>query len=157
VDEALPEKEREQLARDNPDFAPLLDAMSSGEQPIKLFAFDPEAQRSFATNVNVVAVDLPSGTTLEQFVAANEADIEAFGGRVGEIESKAAQLPSGPARSLAYGVRLTTGGSERTIATLQYLLVGGDKGYVVTFSTLPDLSERYDPVFDRTIRSLRLR
>jgi hypothetical protein len=157
VDEALPERERKQLAQDNPDFAPLLDAMSSGEQPIKLFAFDPEAQRGFATNVNVVAVDLPSGTTLEQFVAANEADIKGFGGRVGEIESKAAELPSGAARSLEYGVRLTTGGSERTVATLQYLLVGGDKGYVVTFSTLPDLSERYDPVFDRTIRSLRLR
>jgi hypothetical protein len=26
----------------------------------------------------------------------------------------------------------------------------------VTFSTLPDLSERYDPIFDRTIRSLSL-
>src|ERR687897_2045366 len=45
VDEALPEEEREQLARDNPDFAPLLDAMFSGRQPIKLFAFDPEAER----------------------------------------------------------------------------------------------------------------
>jgi hypothetical protein len=156
VDEALPEQEREQLARDNPDFAPLLDALSSGDQPIKLFAFDPEVQRGFATNVNVVAVDLPSGVTLEDFVAGNHADIEGFSGRVGPIESKATQLPGGPARSLAYGIRVTTGGSERIVATLQYLVVGKGKGYVVTFSTLPDLTERYEPVFDRTVRSLGL-
>jgi hypothetical protein len=106
--------------------------------------------------VNVVAVDLPPDARLEDFVAANKADIEGFSGRVGEIESKAVELPSGPARSLAYGVRVTTGGSERTVATLQYLLVGEDKGYVVTFSTLPELSERYEPVFERTVRSLSL-
>ena len=156
VDEALPEGEREQLSRENPDFAPLLEAISSGEQPIKLFAFDPDVQDAFATNVNVVAVDLPSGTTLAQFVEANKADIEAFGARVGAMESAPAQLPSGPAERLAYRLRLTTGGRRQTVATLQYLLVGGDKGYVVTFSTLPDLSDRYGPVFDRTIRSLSL-
>ncbi|MEX0674423.1 MAG: hypothetical protein WD067_06585 [Gaiellaceae bacterium] len=156
VDEALPEADREELARDNPELAPLLEAIVSGEQPIKLFAFDPEVEDRFATNVNVLAVDLPSDVGLEDFVAANEADIEGFGGRVGPIASEAADLRSGPARRLTYRVRVTSEGRERTVATLQYVLVGDGKGYVVTFSTLPNLSGRYGPTFDRIVRSLRV-
>jgi hypothetical protein len=157
VDEALPEAERRQLARDNPEFAPLLEAIGSDAQPIKLIAFDPEVQEAFATNVNVVVVPLPSGTSLREFVAANLADIRGFSGRVGQLRSRPAQLPSGAAHRLEYGLRLTAGGRRFTAATLQYLVVGPDRGYVVTFTTLPELSDRYSPTFDRTIRSLRLR
>jgi hypothetical protein len=156
VDEALPEADREELARDNPELAPMLEAIVSGDQPIKLFAFDPEVEDRFATNVNILAVDLPADVGLDEFVTANEADIEGFSGRVGPIASEAADLPSGPARRLTYRIRVTTEGSERAVATLQYLLVGDAKGYVVTFSTLPSLSGRYDPTFDRIVRSLRV-
>jgi hypothetical protein len=157
VDEALPDDERRQLARDNPEFAPLLEAIGSDAQPIKLFAFDPEIREAFATNVNVVVVPLPSGTSLQEFVAANQADIRRFSGRVGPLRSKPARLPSGAARRLEYRLRLTAGGRRFTVATLQYLVAGSDRGYVVTFSTLPKLSGRYGPTFRRTIESLRLR
>jgi hypothetical protein len=156
VDEALPEADREELARDNPELAPLFEAIVSGDQPIKLFAFDPEVEDRFATNVNVLAIDLPSDVGLEDFAAANEADIENFSGRVGPVASETADLPSGPARRLTYRVRVTTEGRERTVATLQYFVVGDGKGYVVTFSTLPNLSDRYEPTFDRIVRSLRV-
>lgn len=156
VDEALPEGERRQLARDNPEFAPLLEAIGSEAQPIKLIAFDPEVHEAFATNVNVVVVPLPSGTSLQDFVAANQADIRHFSGRVGPLRSKPARLPIGAAHRLEYRLRLTAGGRRFTAATLQYLVVGPDRGYVVTFTTLPELSDRYSPTFDRTIRALRL-
>jgi hypothetical protein len=157
VEEALPEAEEERIARENPEFAPLLEGVSSGEGPIKLFAFDPAVHERFATNVNVVAVGLPANATLEQFIRVNENQIKTFGGRASGVESKPARLPAGPARRLAYRLRLTTEGRERTVATLQYLLIGGGNGYVVTFSTLPELSDRYAPTFERTVRSLRLR
>ncbi len=157
VEEALPEAEQERIARENPEFAPLLEGVSSGEGPIKLFAFDPAVHDRFATNVNVIAIGLPANATLGQFVKVNENQIKTFGARASGVESKPARLPAGPARRLAYRLRLTTGGRERTVATLQYLLVGGGKGYVVTFSTLPELSERYAPTFDRAVMSLRLR
>lgn len=156
VDEALPEDVREELSRDNPELAPMLEAVVSGEQPVKLFAFDPEVEDRFATNVNVLAVDLPSDVGLDEFVAANEADIEAFSGRVGPIASEQAQLQGGTARRLTYRVRVKSEGRERTVATLQYLLVGTGKGYVVTFSTLPNMSGRYEPTFDRIVASLRV-
>jgi hypothetical protein len=157
VDEALPEDERSQLARDNPEFAPLFEAIGSDAQPIKLFAFDPMVRKAFATNVNVVVVPLPSGTSRQEFVAANLADIRRFSGRVGPLRSNPARLPSGAAHRLEYRLRLTSGGRRFTTATLQYLVAGPDRGYVVTFTTLPELSSRYGPTFDRTIRSLRLR
>ena len=156
VDEALPKEEREELARENADFAPVLEAIFSGDQPIKLFAFDPEVRDGFATNVNVVAIELPSDVTLDQFISANKSDIEGFGGLASKVVLEPAQLPSGQAERLDYRLRITTAGREQEVATQQYLLVGGDNGYVVTFSTLPQHSERYAPEFDRIVRSLVL-
>ena len=156
VDEALPEEDRQELARENPDFAPMLEALADESQPIKLFAFDPDVRDGFATNVNVIAVELPGGVGLEEFVSANKGDIERFSGLSGEVDSASVELPSGAAERLDYRLRVTSGEAEQEVATRQYLLVADEKGYVVTFSTLPQHSTRYEPEFDQIARSLEV-
>ena len=156
VDEALPEEERERLARENPDLAPMLDALDDESQPIKLFAFDPDVRDGFATNVNVIAVDLPGEVGLDEFVSANKADVERFPGLSGDVESARMELPAGAAERLDYRLRITSGGAEQEVATRQFLVAGDGTGYVVTFSTLPRHSERYAPAFERIARSLTL-
>jgi hypothetical protein len=156
VDEALPEEERKELARENPDFAPMLEALADESQPIKLFAFDPDVRDGFATNVNVIAVELPDGVGLDEFVSANKGDIERFSGLSADVETASVELPGGPAERLDYRLQVTSAGTAQEVATRQYLTLGDGAGYVVTFSTLPQHSARYDPVFERIVRSLSL-
>ena len=156
VDQALPAAERERLARENPEFAEAFEAVGSDESPVKLLAFDPKVEKEFATNVNVIAVPLPNGTTLEEFVEANRADLAGLESIQGDVDSEPVELPAGPGERMQYRLGITTEGEQLTVSTTQYYVVAGDRGYIVTFSTLPELLSRHEPEFERIAESLRL-
>jgi hypothetical protein len=156
ADEALPPEARKELVDENPHLAPVMDAVFSEDGPIKLFAFDPAIWKGFATNVNVVAAPLPPETTFDEFAEVTRAEADAYPGRVGAVRVSEVELPGGRAQRLSYRTRIAAAGAEQVVATLQYVLLGKDMGYVVTYSTLPELSERYARPFDRSIRSFRV-
>lgn len=94
--------------------------------------------------------------TFDAFADANRAEAEQFPGREGELEAERAALPAGQALRLPYAIRLAAEGAERRVATLQYALLGASRGYVVTFSTLPGLRDRYAMTFDRSIETFEI-
>ena len=144
----------EQLARENPEFAPYFKAVSDPRSPLKLVAVDPEVRDDFATNVNVAVQDVPEGVTFEEFARAGLGELERLA--VGDVESETVSLPAGKAQKLTYRLEFSFRGRKATISQTQYAVLGGDKGYGITFSTLPPREREYAGTFERIVESFRL-
>ena len=143
----------DQLTRENPEFAQFRDALSDPRSPMKLIAVDPNVRGGFATNANVIAQDVPDDFSFEDFVRESAAEIRTLEGMTTGLQSKVVDLPAGRAQRLTYEGHFTFDGQERSIATLQYGLVADGWNYVITFTTLPELTDGYESDFERSIGS----
>jgi hypothetical protein len=141
------------LERENPVFAQYRDALSDPRSPMKLLALEPNVRGGFATNVNVVARDVPGDLSFEDFAQANEAELRTLTGIVSGLESDEVNLPAGRAQRLTYQARFTFNGQERSIATLQYGLVADGWAYVITYTALPEYVDEYRNDFQRSASS----
>ena len=143
----------DELERENPEFAQYRDALSDPRSPMKLVALDPKVRGGFATNVNVVAQDVPDDFTFEDFAQANEAELRTLSGVTAGLESNEVNLPAGRAQRLTYQARFTFSGQERSITTLQYGLVVDGWAYVITYTALPEYADEYRDDFERSAGS----
>ena len=143
----------DELERENPEFAQYRDALSDPRSPMKLVALDPKVRGGFATNVNVVAQDVPDDFTFEDFAQANEAELRTLSGVTAGLESDEVNLPAGRAQRLTYQARFTFSGQERSITTLQYGLVVDGWAYVITYTALPEYADEYRDDFERSASS----
>jgi hypothetical protein len=140
----------DQLAQENPEFAQYREALSDPRSPMKLIAFDPNVRAAFATNVNVIAQDVPDDYSLENLARDSEAEIRSLAGMTSGLETKLVELPAGRAQRLSYQGHFTFDGQQRSIATLQYALVEDGWAYVITYATLPELADEYRNDFERS-------
>jgi hypothetical protein len=152
ADEALTEDQIREMKNEDPEFAPLLDALEEPDSPIRLVAYDPEAEDGFATNLNVLVEPVTVEITREEYFRATVANVRQQLGA--EVDERRLALPAGEALQLTYEQPREEGGSA--VATVQYILFENDTGYVLTYVTLPPgLAERTEQ-FERSARSFGL-
>ena len=146
----------EEIQEENPNLAPYLEELRQPSSPMKLVALDPEVREEFATNVNVIVEDLPEGTTAEQYEQANIANVEEGIEVEGDIAEERVTLDSGEALRVEYTHSASLGGERRSFATVQFFVTGDERGYVITYTTVPSALADYEPEFDASARSFRL-
>lgn len=129
-------------------------ALSVPDGPMKLLGFDPRFEDGFATTASVMAVRTDADTRWEEWSRRMRAYVERLPSRRSGIESCRVELPLGDALRLEY--LRTYGSASRRIATLQYFVAAGDRAYIVTFATLPELKRRYAPLFTASAETLRV-
>jgi hypothetical protein len=152
ADETFTEDEIREMKSEDPEFAPLLDALEGPDSPIRLVAYDPEVEDGFATNLNVLVEPVTVEISREQYFEATVTNVRRQLGA--EVEEKRLELPAGDALQLTYEQPRDAGGSA--VATVQYILFEDDTGYVLTYVTLPaGLAGRAEQ-FERSARSFGL-
>jgi hypothetical protein len=153
-DEALSGETIDEFLEENPNFEPYRELLTSPESPFKFFAFDPDVEDAFATNVNVSVLPVPESMTFAEYRQASitEAKQIAKGGRV---EEEVVSLPAGQAHVLVYKLDIAYGRDTRAVSTLQYGFLRNGSTYIVTYTTLPKLDDAYADEFDRSVRSFR--
>jgi hypothetical protein len=151
ADEAFTEDRLREMEAENPQLAPLLDALEGPDSLVKLVAFDPDVEGEFATNLNVLVEPVTVDITREQYFDATVSNVKKQLGA--DVEQERVDLPAGEALHLDYEQSTSVG----EIATVQYVLFEDETGYVLTYTTLPRrLAERAEE-FERSARSFELR
>jgi hypothetical protein len=151
ADEVFSDEALDSMRDADPKLEPILDAMSAPDSPFKLIAADPSPDDDFATNLNVVVEDVPSGVTREDYFEASTAQFEEFD--VTDLTEERVALPAGAAMRSTFEHSL---GVDEPLAVLQYVLLGKETGSTLTYTTLPEaFGSRLDE-FERSARSFRI-
>ena len=145
----------EKFGEENPSLAPYLSALQAGNSPMKLLAADPELEDNFATNVNVLVQDVPEGTSAKDYLEGNRSGLSSQLDIEGTIESEEIDHEVGDAAVARYRANLNSGGQKQTFSFVQYYFVNGTDAYVVTYTTLPQVEDRYQDVFETSAASFR--
>jgi hypothetical protein len=140
------------FTKENPNFAPYVEPLLRNDV-FKLFALDPDIEEAFATNVNVVVA--PVGEPLRAWVARENASTRRLA-VPGSLRTTFIRTPEGEAQQSTWLLDLTSGGVKKTVRTRQYLFQQDGTGYVLTFSTLPSLTTKYEPTFSKSARSFQI-
>jgi hypothetical protein len=151
VDGRLPSSVVDRIADENPQIAPFITGLKSS--PAKFLAIDPDVQLGFATNVNVVATQVPAYLTFATYRAAltNELRVLTHGQRIGQ---RVLKIHGAKAIRVSYRLRVRLGRSF-TVQTLQYGFLRRNRSVVVTYSTLPQLVGRYGRTFAASAQTIR--
>jgi hypothetical protein len=145
----------DEFGRENPEVEGYLRAVVENEL-IEFFAFDPDVEGDFATNVNVIRFPTDGTAPFDEWSERVVAEAERLPTRVGEIEHSRDELTAGEALRIEYENEFRTGAGDTTVSTLQYVVLGDEHGFVITFSTLPEQAERYADVFRAAAESFRI-
>jgi hypothetical protein len=119
---------------------------------VKLIVLDAGAAtvaNHFAASLNVVQTPAAADLRLER--DATVAQLKSAGILVGPLRTSYANLPAGKAVEVRY--RASYGAGTPEVALLQFLLVHAGKTTVLTYTSLPNLAQSYQPVFLRSARS----
>lgn len=149
------EGELDEFAEKNPALETYLRTVVENDV-VEFFAFDPDAERGFATNVNVVRVPLEGTPSLDELADDVVAEAEKLPTLVGAVDHAREELAAGDALRIEYENEFRSEGGATTVATLQYVLVADEHSYVLTFSTLPAQADAYGDVFFAAARSFRV-
>jgi hypothetical protein len=147
--------ELEAFGEENPEIEGYLRTVVENDL-IEFFAFDPDVEGGFATNVNLIRFRIDGTPSFDEWSEGVVAEAEALPTRVGDVEHTREELPAGDALRIEYENEFETDAGETTVATLQYVLVADGRGYVVTFSTVPAQVDDYDRVFRAAAESFRV-
>jgi hypothetical protein len=152
--------EAKRLSRSEPELAALLNrllAAGSRDLAVKMIAFDlagSSLRSGFATNLNVVREE--TDLTLAAWSAAALRSLTSLSFIRKPVWSRKMRLPAGRAIRISYKARYRLGSAGTLdVSILQFGLVRNGAAYIFTYTTLPKLSARYRPVFERSARSLR--
>jgi hypothetical protein len=141
----------DEFIADNPDFAPFKEAIAGGL--IKFIASDPDISEDFATNLNVSVHALGRKVSLAKYRREWAALLRDF--NAVRIRLDVVRLPAGRCVRASWEREYQTEDASRLVSTLQYAFVHSGSEYVVTFTTLPTLRNRYRTTFTRSARSFR--
>jgi hypothetical protein len=142
----------------NPDLGEFLDKNSFRSQleslvssGVKLMLYDTKADVSasrFATNLNVLRMEVPSGMSLNEVVEENLAEVRSVigSGLLNDLGEEEVTLGQTPAYKLSYSYRMNMpDGSFQSAVLIQYILLGGNSEYILTFTTTGlEAGMRYD-------------
>ena len=149
----------EDLKTSNPQLAALVRGqLGAGlSRLIKLLAFDtksPTLVEDFATNVNVIVAPVGARVTFSAFLLQTLDQLQRVPG-ASDVRAQRGTLPAGTSARVRASVSLGSGSAAVRYDTVQYLLLRGSTGYVISFATLPDQVEFYLPLFEEVAKSLR--
>ena len=147
------------ISNENPELASLVRTqIGSLSDLIRLLAVDsesPSLSQDFATNANVIVQPVPSGVTFEEFVQANAQQLRTIPGVTTSLEDDAVSMPAGRAALVRSRLPIKTANGETIAAVSQYLLLSRGRGYILSFTTTPELEASYVSVFDAITRTFR--
>jgi hypothetical protein len=142
----------------NPEMAPMLaNVRQQVAAGVKFFGFDQKTMGTgFATNVNVIRLPIPPGTTLDSAVAATIKESEALPGAIKPVTHERVKSANGDRERVHLKLTMKmANGQSQTVASTQYLLVSGNNAFAITLTTLPDKEATYTAIFDRIGQSFR--
>ena len=139
------------FTKENEKFAPYVEPLIRNDV-FKLFAFDPDIEEGFATNLNVIAA--PVGMPLREWVAGENASTRPVA-VPGSLRTTYVRTPAGEAARVSWLLELNSGGQKKTVSSLQYMFRQGEAGYILTFSTLPSLATKHEATFEKSAESFR--
>jgi hypothetical protein len=147
--EKLDRKSLDEFFKKNPDVAPLERALTGGL--VKIIAVDPDVSAGFSTNVNVLVHNIGTTMSLTKYARENKKVVQRLTGTAPDVELT--RLPAGSCVQVSYEHAFNFPSGRKKLALLQYAFLRGSSEYVITYTTLPSLSERYRTTFDRSARS----
>jgi len=136
-----------------PELAPYAQALIRNKA-IKLISLDPAIQDDFSSNLNVIVSPLNSTVTLAGWIEA-ENRVTRRVAVPGSLRTTYVELPAGQAARVTWELQANAGDGNARIASLQFLFLHNGNGYVLTYTTLPQLTEQYRATFARSARSFR--
>jgi hypothetical protein len=146
------------LAKNNPQLAEVLKALSQPGTAARLFAFDPVIVEGFATNVNVIEVSIPGGITIDEYARLLRAELEGLAQRTGKLSVRIVRIPAGAAVRSSYRIKVNLDNAKFVIASLTQIgMLRGRTSYIVTYTTLASRLPHYKASFEASIRSIRLK
>lgn len=155
--EVLSSDELQELQSENPQISRYIEALEGKDSPIKYFAYDPDIEQEFATNLNVVVFPVPRKLSFEELRDSTVTEVEALPSRTTEVKAERSELAAGDAVRLTFQQQFETAdGAQQEVATTQYALVIEKRAFVLTFTTLPGEEAAYRDVFAAAAESLQV-
>jgi len=137
----------------NPQLASFVSVLAKRGSLIRLVAIDPNAQRGFATNANVVVEQAPAAS-LTQTVALELAGVRQVLHPT-DVRQSTVRVAGMPAVSLTFEARFNEPSGATLVAERQIYLQSAGTVYAVTLTTLPSERAAYAPTFAAIVNSLR--
>jgi hypothetical protein len=157
------------LTENNPGLAEYMDNIDFKRQlsglarsGVRLILYDTSVDvytTLFATNLNIIRVDVPDELKLDEVVDKNMEELKrALGsGLVGDIRIEPLKMAGVAARKIYYTYRIQLGyGPSLDADVTQYLLVKKGVQYILTFSTSSDEGPYRANDFDKIARTFKL-
>lgn len=143
------------LEKSDPQRAALLRDQFGGELSplIRFIAFEvgtPLSQQ-FSTNLTVIVAEAAGG--LDGFIENDATQLRRAEGVGSTIQEQRIELPAGEAGIVTAQLQIP-GGSQLGAVT-HYVLVRGETGYILQFTTLADQLTRLAPLFEEIARTFR--
>ena len=154
--EVLSDQEMEDLSSENPSIAPYLESVSGPNSPIKFFAFDPDVQKGFATNLNIIVAGGAGGADVDDLAKAAVSEIEKLPTVTTDITEDRVDLDAGEAVRLRFEQKFQSEGTTIDVATTQYGLVEGGTSYILSFTTLPEQLKAYEDDFASSMQTFKI-
>ena len=126
-------------------------ALAFPDSPLQLVAFDPRFERGFATTASVLQAQIKPDVPYETWSSQIVAHVRELPSLRGTVSARTVDLPFGKALRLESAKRSGT----KLVATVQYVVVSGERQTIVTLTTLPALKTRYERLFAASLRTLR--
>ena len=140
------------FTKENEKFAPYVEPLVRNDV-FKLFAIDPDIEDKFATNLNLIVG--PVDTPLREWVRQENATTRRLA-VPGSLRSSFIETSEGEAARISWLLEIGSGGEKRTVRSRQYMFEKDGTGYVLTFSTLPSLATKYEPIFTKSAKSFQI-
>jgi hypothetical protein len=72
------------------------------------------------------------------------------------LRTRYIKTPEGDAANVTWLLELNSGGEKKRVRSQQYMFQQDGTGYVLTFSTLPELATKYEPTFTKSAQSFQV-
>jgi hypothetical protein len=133
---------------------------SMARSGVRLLLYDSNVDyeaNMFATNMNLVHMEIPGGMTLDDVVDKNIMELRKVlgNGLASEIDREVAKLGNASARKISYVYQVNAGYRYVDIVISQYLTVKNNHEYILTFSTTNEEVRWRDAEFDRIARTFK--
>jgi hypothetical protein len=151
----------------NPDLAEFMNSSqfrsqmdSMAKSGVRLILYDSNVDYGttlFATNMNLVHMEIPGGMKLDDVVDKNIMELRKVLGKglASEIDREVAKLGNASARKISYVYQVNAGYQYVDIVISQYLTVKDNHQYILTFSTTESEVRWRDSEFDRIARTFK--
>jgi hypothetical protein len=121
-----------------------------------VYAPVPASDKIALTNMGVVAGKVNKELSLSNFYKANVENLPVAFDNYVEISKGTGGIPNIPTNWIIFKRKLSTEAGEITLEELQYYLIAGNFGYVITFSATPNEFVENRGIFEKIIQTFKV-